>query len=254
MFSLALRRSPAAQPIQPDAIQPDVRTSPIGESRRNYNERYARFRSERNLAVAAMFCSFGLAGIALWGYTSERAEDHVHTQVVVLNRLGGLPIGVFNADEAQPADPRVVASFLSAWATDLRTVGVDAKNMGQNIRDGFMLIDGSGPCFTQMNAILSSNEGNPFERAKRETVAVTVGYPEQQPGDNVWRVQWMEQASNRDGTPAGLPTYWSSTMTLTFKPSKGNPNPKNPLGMYIETCPVTQQPGVIPLNLTGEPR
>jgi type IV secretion system protein VirB5 len=73
---------------------------------------------------------------------------------------------------------------------------------------------------------------DPFERAKGETVSVTVQSVLPLAG-STWRVEWREDVRPRDGS-APVSTQYQASVTIGFSPPRDEATLRaNPLGLYV---------------------
>lgn len=199
------------------------------DARREWNERYgdyiAQARSWRIVAVAAL----AVAVIAVLGIAYIGSRNRIVPYVVEVDKLGAA-VAVRQADQARPADERVIRSQLARWITAVRGVVADVAAERQLLREAYATVNQSSPAYTALNEMFRAR--SPFKRAEIETVAVEVRSVLAISNDT-WRVEWDESVRSRNGS-ASSTEPWQATITVVVNPpSDEDVIILNPMGVYV---------------------
>lgn len=211
---------------------PDTST-PYLAARQEWNERYGSYIASaaawKLMAIGSMF----VATVAVCGIAYIGAQSKIVPYVVQVDKLGNV-VASGRANAAGPVDQRVVRSTLAKWVTNVRSVYVDAGAERAILKEAYANINRRGPSYTMLNDYFRKND--PFERAKNESVTVTV-QPPQPLSDNSWRVEWTEERRGRDGAPLDTqPKLMQAVVTVVVEPPTDDETAMaNPLGIYINS-------------------
>ncbi|WGO96439.1 conjugal transfer protein TrbF (plasmid) [Pseudomonas viciae] len=211
---------------------PDTST-PYLAARQEWNERYGSYVSSaaawKLTAIASMFVSI----VAVCGVVYIGAQSKIVPYIVQVDKLGNAVMSG-RAEVAGPVDPRVVRSTLARWVSNVRSVYVDAGAQRTILKEAYATINRRGPSYNALNDYFRKNE--PFERAKNESVTVTV-QPPQPLSENTWRVEWQEERRGRDGALLDTePKLMQAVVTIVIEPPTDDEKALvNPLGIYINS-------------------
>ena len=156
--------------------------------------------------------------------------------VVEVDKLGQ-PLAVSAAEQAAPADPRVVRATVATFITDLRTVTADVSLQRRNIFRAYAVL-ASGTAASQKTSdwFNASSGNNPFKRAATETVSVQIDSVLQQSPQN-WQVDWTETVHDRAGKRTATPTRMRALVNVQVAENPSNASEQqlrdNPLGIYV---------------------
>ena len=222
---------PAAAPTPPVPAREarDERTeNPYLAARREWNERYGSYIKQRDAWRRAAVVSWGITALAVASLGWVAAQNRIVPYIVAVDRLG-TPTAVGPAEAAAP-DARIVRAELGAWIGAVRGVSPDAAAERAGLTKAYALLDQRSSAFATVNDYMRAN--NPFERARRETVAVEVASVLPLAGDT-WRVEWREVVRGRDGAVASI-RQWQAAITIAITPPRDERTVLlNPIGIYI---------------------
>jgi type IV secretion system protein VirB5 len=211
---------------------PDTST-PYLAARTEWNERYGSYVASaaawKLTAIGAMF----VAAVAVCGIAYIGAQSKIVPYVVQVDKLGNV-VASGRADVAAPVDPRVVRTALARWVANVRSVYGDAGAERAILKEAYAAVNRRGPAYNMLNDYFRNND--PFERAKNESVTVTV-QPPQPLSENSWRVEWAEERRGRDGRLLDeQPKLMQAVITIVIQPPTDDGSALiNPLGIYINT-------------------
>jgi type IV secretory pathway TrbF-like protein len=190
-----------------------------------YGDYIAAARSWRRIA----FLAIAEALIATGGLIIVAMQGQVVPYVVQVDKLGAVA-ALDRADRmAQPETPLIVAQ-IGRWITAVRSVYADAAAQRALINEGYAMINRLGEAYGALNEHMRASD--PFERARSETVSVTVQSVLPLAG-NTWRVEWREDVRPRDGS-APVSSQYQASITIGFSPPRDEATLRaNPLGLYV---------------------
>lgn len=214
-----------------------VDRNPYLDGRREWNERYgdyiARARTWRLVAIGSLCVS----GLAVGGLAWVAGQSKVTPYIVEVNGLGdAVPVAI--ADRAARPDARIIRAQLARWATNCRTVYVDAAAERQAIDQCYAMVNRRGAAFQTMTDYHKANE--PFTRAQSESVTVQVEtvLPV---SDESWRVEWREEVRGRDGKVASR-TNWQAVVGVSITPPTDERQVLvNPMGVFVNSVSWSQR-------------
>jgi type IV secretion system protein VirB5 len=225
---------PATDAAIAEAVSLAPRPSPewreaYRHGRQEWLERYGDYiaaaRSWRRIA----FLAIAEALIATGGLIIVATQGQVVPYVVQVDKLGAVA-ALDRADRmAQPETPLIVAQ-IGRWITAVRSVYADAAAQRALINEGYAMINRLGEAYGALNEHMRASD--PFERARSETVSVTVQSVLPLAG-STWRVEWREDVRPRDGS-APVSSQYQASITIGFSPPRDEATLRaNPLGLYV---------------------
>lgn len=190
-----------------------------------YGDYIAAARGWRRIA----FLAIAAALIATTGLILVAMQGQVVPYVVQVDKLGAVA-AVDRADRMErPGSPLIVAQ-IGRWITAVRGVYADAAAQRALVNEGYAMINRLGEAYGALNEHMRAHD--PFERAKGETVSVTVQSVLPIAG-STWRVEWREDVRPRDGS-APVSTQYQASVTIGFSPPRDEATLRaNPLGLYV---------------------
>ena len=202
-------------------------------ARREWNERYGSYISQRDSWRLVALAAMGVAAIAVAGNVWQSSQSHVVPFVVEVNHLGdALPIK--RADVAAPANPAVIRAQLARFISDVRSIYIDVQAERALITNAYAMVDRGSAAYTFLNEYYAAND--PFTRAADETVYAHVESVLPLSA-NTWRVEWREDTTSRDGRPE-FSKYWEATLMVSVNPPKTDAEVLvNPTGLFVESMP-----------------
>lgn len=192
-------------------------------------------RSWRLMAFGCLSLTGALSGGLLW----QSLQSRVVPYVVEVDKLGE-PQAVAPAESGyHPTDP-LIASFLSRFVTDVRSVSLDPVLMRQNWLSAYDFTTKHGAVFLGDYARSTDPFGHVGERTTSVQVTSVV-----RASDRSFQVKWIETAYER-GALTGS-THWTGILTVVLNPpSSADMLRRNPLGLYVDAMDWSRElePGV----------
>lgn len=147
----------------------------------------------------------------------------------------GTAIGAGVADEAPAATARVKQALVAGFIEQSRLVSVDWTLQRKALDCVTALIRQGDPSGQKLSEFWNSPGGNPFERAKKEIVDISITSVIQA-SQATWEVEWIETKRGRDG---GLieRVPMRALVTLAEDPSQIESQAqmlRNPLGIFVQ--------------------
>lgn len=207
------------------------------DTRREWNERYggyiARARTWRLVAIG----SLSVSALAVGGLAWVAGQSKVTPYIVEVNGLGdAVPVAI--ADRAARPDARIIRAQLARWATNCRSVYLDATAERQAIEQCYAMINRRGPAFQTATDYHRANE--PFTRAQSESVTVQVETVLPISEDS-WRIEWREEVRGRDGNVSSR-TNWQAVVGITvIPPTDERQVLVNPMGVFVNSVSWSQR-------------
>ena len=156
--------------------------------------------------------------------------------VIQVDKLGQTA-AVSVADKAAPADPRVIASTLSACIANARLVTPDVVLQRKAVFDVYAMLPANAPATQKMTEFYNGSEASsPFKRATQEMVSTEISSAMALTPDT-WQVDWVETIRDRQGVMKGQPVPMRAMMTIFIaaptSPTTEEQLRKNPMGIFI---------------------
>jgi type IV secretion system protein TrbF len=203
--------------------------NPYLVARLEWNERYGDLITRaQNWRVVAMLCA-GACIVLAAGLIMVSMRSRVVPYVVSVDSIGRAT-SEGPAEQAKPADPRVVRAAVIDWVEAMRTVTNDAQVQRHSIDHVFAMIGRGSQAQTFITDYYKAN--SPFERAATETVSVEVRSVVAS-SDKTFEVEWTETTRDLRGAIKETGTYNGSFTTVVNPPSDEQTLRLNPLGVYI---------------------
>ena len=213
-------------------LNPDEPHSPVYlAGRREWNERYGSYISQRDSWRLAALGAIGVAMLAVGGLVYVASKARIAPYVVQTDKLGDA-IAISRADVAAPADPRIIRSQLASWISNVRTVLLDVRAEKRSITKAYAMVDRSGAANQILNDWFAAHD--PFKRAQDEMVSVDVASVLPLSGDT-WRVEWREDRRTRQGAMEPSEN-WQATITISINPPSTDAAVlANPIGLFVSS-------------------
>jgi type IV secretion system protein TrbF len=220
-----------AQPLLPG----DPLTEIYRRGRQEWDERMgdaiARERSWKAMFVFSLLVAAG----SIAGNVYQGSQSKIAPFVVVRDSLGDV-VAVRAVEQAEHPDPAHIAADLKRWVRNVRTVYTDVKALRSVILEAYAMTAKQSAA----NETLGQHyrEADPFERAKKETVAISNQFAlpvsdGDHEGRQTWRTEWIETTTARDGTVISR-DQWQATITFVITlPSTAAEVQSNPAGLYV---------------------
>lgn len=215
-----------------------IQENPYMSARREWNERYGGYISRaRTSQIVAVF-SLAIATAAVGGLIYSTTQSRLIPYVIQVDSHGRA-VSVGPAAASNLRDQRIVKAALADTIVNLRSVMVDAAAQRRALDSGYAHVAGASPAKTALDEYFGSG-GNPFERAKRETVTVEIQTPLPLSADS-YQIEWLEVVRDRKGK-AIKTLRMKAIATVAFIDA---PDEKtiimNPGGVYIRDLSWSQQ-------------
>jgi type IV secretory pathway TrbF-like protein len=203
--------------------------------RRHWNEAWgslvSRERWWRWIALASVLSSCGLG----WACVYQTSQSHVEVLVHNVDKIGRT-VSVEQLGPQPPTNPMQIRSQIQDFVTYIRTVYTDPRAVLHNVTLAYGWIDAKSDAKEQLDEWFIAH--NPNERAKDETVGVTVTSVGQI-GADTWQCDWSEEHFAK-GKAAPTTDYWRITLKLKIDPPKTDAAALiNPNGMWVTWLHVT---------------
>ena len=212
--------------------------NPYLAARREWNERYGGYvaRSRTFLIIALISLIIATAAVAGLIYTSMQSR---YIPFVVQVDTHGRAVAVGPASASNLRDQRIVRAALADTIVNLRSVMVDAAAQRRALDAGYAHVAGGSPAKTALDEYFG-NGGNPFERAKRETVTVEIQPPLPLSKDS-FQIEWQEVVRNRKGKAIDSLRMKAIATVAFMDPRDEKTIMMNPGGVYIRELSWTRQ-------------
>lgn len=210
--------------------------NPYLSARRTWNDHTQALMSSRQAWQIMGILSLLVALVAVGGMIHIAQLSRFVPYVVQVDKLGQTA-AVSVADQAAPADPRVIATAISAFIANARLVTPGVALQRKAVFDVYALLPANVPATQKMTEFYNATEeSSPFKRAAKEMVSAEINTVMPQSADT-WQVDWVETTRDRQGAMKGRPVLMRALVTLLIVP----PTPatteeqlrKNPLGIYV---------------------
>jgi type IV secretory pathway TrbF-like protein len=210
--------------------------NPYLSARRTWNDHMQTVMSSRQAWQIMGILSLLVALVGVAGMLHIGQQSKFIPYVVQVDKLGQTA-AVSIADKAAPADPRVIASALSAFISNARLVTPDVVLQRKAVFDVYALLPANAPATQKMTEFYNGTEdSSPFKRATQEMVSTEISSAMALTADT-WQVDWMETTRNRQGVMKGQPVPMRAMMTLFIAaPTSATTEEqvrKNPLGIFV---------------------
>ncbi len=205
--------------------------NPYLTGRKEYAERYA-----DHIKEAHNWRLFGMGSIlaallAIGGLIAVSLQHKVVPYVVELNGHSE-PVRVVRADVMSEPTTNQIKASLRSFIIGARTVYGDSVAQKNQLDTTYSMITMDSPAYHTMAAFHSAN--NPYERAQKETVEVTVNAIVANTADT-WQIEWTEITKNRAGRIIDTKAWQGSFTVAISPPTNDKQILENPLGLYVKT-------------------
>jgi type IV secretion system protein VirB5 len=221
----------------PNAPERQLTDNPHLNARMFWNDYTRGILSDLRLSQCFSLICFMIALIAVSSAFHIASQSKFVPYIVEVDKLGQ-SVAVAPANEATPADPRVIHASLAAFIANARLVTPDIALQRKAIFSLYAMMKSDDPAVAKMTAWLNGDDANnPFHRAAKETVETEIVSVIPQSSDT-WQIEWNEKIFDRQGTPSQLPYRMKALVTVSVSaPDASTPEDKvrqNPLGIYVK--------------------
>ena len=214
-----------------------VPENPYLAARQEWSERYGSY-----VKAASAWRIIGILGLSM-AVTGFGYAMYLSTQVklvpyiVEVDKLGTAVTAGF-PQQIEYADARVVRSTLGNFVSSFRSITPDAVVQKQYIDRTYALLRTSDPSTEKINAWFRGN--SPFERAKKNTVAVEVNNIVAL-STKTYQVDWTEFERDRKGKETGTRRFRGIATVALTAPQDEAIIRLNPIGLYVTDFDWTAQ-------------
>ena len=214
-------------------------STPYLDARREWNAQMGSVAaSANNWRLFAMINGF-VALISVAGLVTLGASKDVVPYVVVLDQTGSLVSAGTPVGQAKKLDQRVVKALLGNFISNLRTVSADGAAQQSVIKRLYNTLSAGDPAYRVINEYFSA-DGNPFARAKDETVSVQLSSILQL-SDMTYQIEWTETIRTRDGKIIKQPEFQGVLTLRQVENLTGAQQLDNPIGLFVEDIKWTKR-------------
>lgn len=216
--------------------------NPYTAGRREWNERYGSYITQRNIGFGFGAAGLLVAAIAVGGVVHIGSQSKFVPIYVLVDKLGEA-ITVGRGDFAQASPQQVVKSQLAAWLTDVRAVTPDKVIKLGAVRRAYSMVQdgdsakekidrwfgGEGSAKTNV----TESKADPFARAATETVEIQLKGAPLPISPESWQADWIEIVRDRKGKETGrfqMRIVWT---VKQLPPSDESQILANPTGTFI---------------------
>ncbi len=210
--------------------------NPYLSARRTWNDHMQTVMSSRQAWQIMGILSLLVALVGVAGMIHIGQQSKFIPYVIQVDKLGQTA-AISVADKAAPADPRVIASALSACIANARLVTPDVVLQRKAVFDVYAMLPANAPATQKMTEFYNStDESSPFKRATQEMVSTEISSAMALTPDT-WQVDWVETTRDRQGVMKGQPVPMRAMMTIFIAaPTSATSEEqlrKNPLGIFV---------------------
>lgn len=227
----SVQEEPRLEP-EPESGQSEPKNSPYLAylmGRREWNERYGEPITTANNWRLTALSAILIALIAVSGLVVVAQQHKVVPYFVEFNEHSEV-VRVVRAEAASRPNVNQIRALLRKWVIGARTVYVDLRAQQDIVNETYATTLPDSPAYRSLAAY--HREHNPYQRAAKETVEVTVTtvIPV---SEETWQVEWVEETKQRSGKLVGI-KHWQGSLTITLRPPEGKEQiVMNPLGTYV---------------------
>ena len=217
------------------------RQNPFINGRREWNMQAGRPIAEANWwRIVAFVCSLIALG-SLAGLLKLGASTKVEPYVVLIDNLGRTVAQGYASDAVSGAnDPAVRRALLSKFISNVRSVTSDGTAQKIRIKEAYAMMSSGDSAFQTLNDWFTSDEGDPFVRAKEETVSVQLStiLPL---SENTYQAEWRETNRDRGGKVLSIVNYQGIIGVKQSSKISERQLMTNPIGLFIKEFTWTRQ-------------
>lgn len=211
--------------------------NPYLAARQEWSERYG-----SHVKAASAWRIVGILGLSMavigFGYAMYLSTQvKLVPYIVEVDKLGTAVTAGF-PQQIEYADARVVRSTLGNFVSSFRSITPDAVVQKQYIDRTYALLRTSDPSTEKINAWFRGN--SPFERAKKNTVAVEVNNIVAL-STKTYQVDWTEFERDRKGKETGIRRFRGIATVALTAPQDEAIIRLNPIGLYVTDFDWTAQ-------------
>lgn len=207
--------------------------NPFLNAKRQWNAREYDVLSSRMLWQIMGIVSLLVTLCAVGGIIYIGQQSKFIPYVVEVDKLGQA-VTVMPVDKARPVDTRIIHATIASWISDARMVTPDITVQRAAIFRLYAHLPSEAPATTKMHEFLQSKASNPFYRAAKETVYVSITSVIPQ-SNETWQVDWIEETRDRSGTLKAK-SRMRALITVKIQADASNDEEqirRNPLGILI---------------------
>lgn len=190
----------------------DAATAPIENpytaGRREWNERFGSYITQRNIGVSFGAASLLVAAIAVGGVVYIGSQSKFIPIYVLVEKLGEA-VTVGRGDFAKASPEQVVKAQLASWLTDVRSVTADKVIKLSAVRRAYSMVQDGDPAKEKIDrwfggqgaakSNVTESKADPFARAATETVELQLKGAPLPTSPDSWQADWTEIVRDRKG-------------------------------------------------------
>jgi len=207
------------------------KSNPYLDARKEWNAQFGRQVSEKNSWRFVALIALLIALVSIGGLVTLGASTKVVPYVAVIDELGN-PLATGMATTTGSTDPRVIRAVVGDFIKNFRSVTTDGYAQKERIRRTYAMLSAQDPSYRVMNEHFSSEQWDPFERAKKITVSIDMSLILPL-SNNSYRVEWTEVERDRTGQVMNRFGYQANLTVKQSEELSGQEMLENPLGLYI---------------------
>lgn len=201
------------------------KTSPFTDAKQHYSSQAAAQIAQSRIWQLIGLFSLLITLVAVAGIIYIGSQSKFVPYIVEIDRIGHQAnAGPLRATTT--VDPRVLRASVGEFVVNLKTVTIDVELQRNFILSLYSHLKAKDPATVKITEIMENPTTNPFKRAERTLVSVTIDSIIQQTG-NTWQVDWVETVRDRQGALQGQPVRMRGLVTVYV----GNPPTDNQAGM-----------------------
>ena len=162
--------------------------------------------------IAIIVSGLGIAGAVYVGSQSKIQP------VLVVMKDDFIPVGIFTPQGTIAVnDERVTKATLARLITSFRMVSRDGDLQRKRVNELAEFVKSGSSAYAKIQTYMADEETNPFQRAKKETVDVTI-VNVLKITTSTWQVDWVERSRARNGH-VDAPLNYRANLTFTHMSS-----------------------------------
>lgn len=199
-------------------------------ARREWNAQFGSLAASANNWRLVALISLFVALVATTGLVTVGARTKTVPFVSVLDTSGRIVQQGF-AEGSTPNDTRVISAMIARFVTNLRAVSSDGTVQKKTVYELFAMLSTGDPAFRVVSDYMQGI-GNPFEKAKTETVSVQIASILPM-SESTYQAEWRETTRDRKGATLSTHTYQALVTLRQQTNAPSHPSLDNPLGLYV---------------------
>jgi len=205
--------------------------NPYLSARREWNERYGDYITSAKHWRLVAFLASSVTLFSVLGLIYIGAQNKFVPYIVTVDKLGAVS-PIKPAQRVAVTDERIIKAMLAQFIINFRGVITDSIAQKQAVNDTYAFLSVGDPATNSISDFFKKGN-SPFERAKKETVAIEISsiLPVSQ---KTWQIEWQEIIRDKRGLQKET-LRMKAIVTIAIHPSDTEETIiKNPMGIYIK--------------------